>query len=388
MAAPDVGDVTAPVRCCLCRCAWCGVGITLLRLRVQQARRVGWPLCEDPRLPWLRACCAVAEGAAVVVPSTTDVVATRRADPPSVCVAAVLSDILHRMSALGGREGMRRSVGSVYVGSVTRFLGRGLRGGVSRVIPTPGVASSGGGIAVSRDGSTLFVADRGGGSDAIHAFSVADGSRLRVVGGKGRGPLQFRYPAQLWVAPDDLVFVADMGNNRVQVLTPRLDFHSFVGVGRLRRPSGVCANADVAVVVEIGSARVSVFRRGDGALVRQFGSEGMGPGEMKEPAGVCFVDDRHIAVADSKNLRVSVFSLEGRCVRHVGVGVLHWPDSVVCTAFGELVVSDSGHFRVVVFSAAGEVLATMGRSYFRGAAVHGGAVYALSNKSSACTVFT
>jgi hypothetical protein len=41
------------------------------------------------------------------------------------------------------------------------------------------------------------------------------------------------------VASDDYVFVADCGNNRVQVLTPRLDFHSFVGVGQLVAPAGV-----------------------------------------------------------------------------------------------------------------------------------------------------
>jgi hypothetical protein len=37
-------------------------------------------------------------------------------------------------------------------------------------------------------------------------------------------------PHQVWAASDDFVFVADYGNHRVQVLTPRLDFHGFVGV--------------------------------------------------------------------------------------------------------------------------------------------------------------
>jgi hypothetical protein len=76
-----------------------------------------------------------------------------------VCVVAVLGDAERRVAVLGGREGMPRSLGSVYGGAVTRFLGGALRGAVSRVIDTPGVKSSCNGIAVSVDGCTLVVSD-------------------------------------------------------------------------------------------------------------------------------------------------------------------------------------------------------------------------------------
>jgi hypothetical protein len=46
------------------------------------------------------------------------------------------------------------------------------------------------------------------------------------------------------LAPDDHVFIADRSNNRVQVLTPALDFYAFVGVGLLSCPVGVCADDD------------------------------------------------------------------------------------------------------------------------------------------------
>jgi hypothetical protein len=159
--------------------------------------------------------------------------------PPDMCVAAVLGDALHRVSVLGGREGMSWSLGSVYGGSVTRFLGGSLRGVASRVIATPRVMSSLHGVAVSRDGCTLLVSDFFGGSHAIHEYDVVDGSRRRVVGSKGDGPLQCRAPCQVCIAPDDFVYVADYSNDRVQVLTPTLDFRGFVGVGQLRCPS-VC----------------------------------------------------------------------------------------------------------------------------------------------------
>jgi DNA-binding beta-propeller fold protein YncE len=185
----------------------------------------------------------------------------------------------------------------------------------------PGVRSFSNGVAVSRDGSTLLVSDFEGGSDGIHVFDVADGSRLRVIGSRGDGPLQFVEPRQVWVASDDFVFVADCGNDRVQVLTPRLDFHAFVGVGQLDGPSGVCADDDVIMVSERDAHRISAFSRGDGALLRRFGCEGSGDGQLYWPRGLCFMSGhRHVAVADCGNNRVSVFSVEGEFVRHVGVG--------------------------------------------------------------------
>ncbi len=313
---------------------------------------------------------------------------------PGVCVGAVLGDAERRVAVLGGREGMPRSLGSVYGGSVTRFLGGGIRGVASHVIATAGVRSWSNGVAVSRDGSTLLVSDYTGGSDAIHAFRVVDGSRLRVIGRRGDGPLQFRYPSQVWVASDDFVFVAEYGNKRVQVLTPSLDFHGFVGVGQLVGPSGVCADDALIMVSEADAHRISVFKRSDGALLRRFGSEGSGDGQLDYPRGLCFMSGhRHVAVADYDIARVSVFSVEGEFVRHVGVGKLKWPSGVACSACDEIVVADTGHNHVVVFNASGEILCAMGGGLFMGVAIHGGTIFAQTFDADAvcdnkCVVFT
>jgi sugar lactone lactonase YvrE len=296
-----------------------------------------------------------------------------------VCVGAVLGDAVRRVAVLGGREGMSRSesLGSVYGGSVARFLGGGFRGVVSRVIATPGVKSTGNGVAVSRDGHTLVVSDNNGFSHAIHEYDVGDGSRRRVVGSKGDRSLQFRTPCQVCIAPDDFVFVADYLNHRVQVLTPALDFHSFIGEGALVFPEGVCANADVVVVSECPVQRISVFNRCDGTLFRRFGSPGSGDGQLRLPRALCFMSgDRHVAVTDSWNGRVSLFSIDGEFIRHVGVGVLKQPLGVACSALNELFVADTGNRRVVVFSDVGELLMSFGDDDFRGCAVHGSTVFA------------
>jgi DNA-binding beta-propeller fold protein YncE len=272
------------------------------------------------------------------------------------------------------------------------------RGVESRVIATVGVKSSCNGVAVSRDGSTLLVSDWKGGSHAIHEFRVADGSQLRVIGKKktgwfggcaGDGPLQFNMPRQVWVASDDFVFVADYGNNRVQVLTPRLDFHCFVGGGQLHGPVGVCADDAVIMVSETDAHRISVFNRGDGALLRRFGSKGSGDGQLNWPLGLCFMSGhRHVAVVDNENHRVSVFSVEGEFVRRVGVGKLSLPAGVACSAFDEIVVADTCNYRVVVFSASGEVLHATGRGTFTGVAMHGDTIFAQTWNNDKCVVLT
>ncbi len=308
--------------------------------------------------------------------------------PPDVCVAAVLGDAEHRVAVLGGREGMPRSLGSVYGGSVTRFLGGSLRGIVSRVINTPGVEPYCNGVAVSRDGSTLLVADGAiGGSHTIHAFRVADGSRLRVIGGKGDGPLQFSHPYQLCVAPDGHVLVADSINDRVQVLTPTLDFHCFVGVGHLVGPCGVCADDDVIVASEWEAHRISVFSRYDGALLRRFGTGGISDGQLRFPYGLCFMSGhRHVAIAEFGNHRVSVFSVEGEFIRHAGVGQLRGPNGVACSAFDELVVADTLNNRTAVFSASGELVKTMECERVTGVAINRDTIFAAGNEK--CVVFT
>jgi DNA-binding beta-propeller fold protein YncE len=94
----------------------------------------------------------------------------------------------------------------------------------------------------------------------------------------------------------------------------------------------------------------------------------------------------HVAIADLGNHRVSVFSVEGEFIRHVGVGQLRSPTGVACSASDELVVADYGNDRVVVFSASGELLKTMVHRAVTGVAINGGTIFAHGNEK--CVVVT
>jgi DNA-binding beta-propeller fold protein YncE len=296
---------------------------------------------------------------------------------------------------LGGREGMPRSLGSVYGGAVTRFLGGSLRGVVSRVIPMPpGVKSWSNGIAVSHDGRSLLVCDSGGGSSAIHVVSLSDGTVERRVGDYGTGPLQFSWPYQLCVAPDGLVYIADHASGCVQVLSPDLSFRGFIGGTRKTCgdcQAGVCASADVVVCVGVVSSDtrpcVAVLRRRDGAKLAQFGSAVAA--RVCNPRGVCLTAlDTRIAIANRGSNCVSVFTLDGSLVRHVGVGVLSRPEGVASSACDELVVADRGNRCVRVFSDGGELLMTFGDGDFTGVAIYGAAVLAMDCAGERCLMWS
>jgi hypothetical protein len=78
----------------------------------------------------------------------------------------------------------------------------------------------------------------------------------------------------------------------VQVLTPTLDFYCFIGAGQRLHSVGVCSNADIVVTCEgCGAYRILVFSRDDGALLRRFGRESEGDGQLSAPEGLCFMAD-------------------------------------------------------------------------------------------------
>jgi hypothetical protein len=147
----------------------------------------------------------------------------------------------------------------------------------------------------------------------------------------------------------------------------------------------VCANADVVAVSETDHHVVAVFRRSDGELLTRFGRDDDHHDELRMPVGLCFMsDDRHIAVANSFKSRVSIFSVEGHFIRHVGMGVLACPEAVACSAFDELVVADHAKRRIFVFSDAGDVVMKSAEGYFRGVSLTGGRLCSLDMSDGYC----
>jgi sugar lactone lactonase YvrE len=71
------------------------------------------------------------------------------------------------------------------------------------------------GLAFANDGN-LWAADTG----LAHIFKVdLRGQTLTTIGEQGSGPGQFVEPASVWESPQGILFVADVGNHRMQTFT-------------------------------------------------------------------------------------------------------------------------------------------------------------------------
>jgi DNA-binding beta-propeller fold protein YncE len=130
------------------------------------------------------------------------------------------------------------------------------------------------------------------------------------------------------------VYVAEVGNHRIQVLTRtgafvRMWGSEGSGPGQFRRPLGVAVSRNGHVfVADAYNFRVQVFTR-DGQFVRMWGSKGNGPGQFLNPKasggdddigpwGIALDNHGHVYVSDPWNFRVQVFSEEGVFQREFG----------------------------------------------------------------------
>ncbi|PFX25575.1 E3 ubiquitin-protein ligase TRIM71 [Stylophora pistillata] len=93
--------------------------------------------------------------------------------------------------------------------------------------------------------------------------------------------------------------------------------------------------------------------------VLSFGQQGSSEGMFNGPWGVAVNERDEIAVTDSGNHRVQVFSSDGTYLRSFGgkgdrQGQFHTPSGIAFDANGRIVVGDSGNQRIQFFSGEGE----------------------------------
>ncbi len=324
------------------------------------------------RAQFLRAIVAAAEGAKV-----TAAVAAAETAAASRTVAAVLDDALHRVAVLSGRDGMPRSLASTYACYVTHFIGSDVQREETRYAMLPkDLRGLYGGIDVSRDGLRLFIAYPH--RDVVAVVSVWSGNELtRVCGTESRS---FLTPQDVCVAEDDFVFIAVANSNRVQVMTPRLDFHGFIGEGHLRIPTAVCANATVVVVATTqysGYVKVmKVFCRGSGAFLHRFGAEM----QMCTPYGMCFCDGgANIAIAGTADACVWVVGATGKLVRRFRTHQRQTYSIACVRSSGELVAAGLQVGHVAVFDDSSDVVKSFVGNPIR-VCVHGTTVITLETR--------
>jgi uncharacterized protein (TIGR03663 family) len=151
-----------------------------------------------------------------------------------------------------------------------------------------------------------------------------------VLGNAGVGEGQFSAPRAIAIGPDGLLYVADSGNNRIQVLDAQ------------------------------------------GNFVRSWGSAGTGVGQFQEPWGIAVSDAGRVYVADTWNHRIQVFDQEGNFISTWGhfvdtkgepdaePGVFWGPRDIALDAEGNVYVTDTGNKRIQEFTPDGQFIAQWG----------------------------
>lgn len=123
-----------------------------------------------------------------------------------------------------------------------------------------------------------------------------------------------------WLADGRLV-VADTWNHRVIELDPE-DGGVVVRAapaGGWYGPRSLSRGPDGSLVVaDTGNKRLVIYDS-KGKLVETRGSAGSGPGELDEPGGVVWLDDRRVLVCDTGNHRLQVLDQGGASVEQVSL---------------------------------------------------------------------
>jgi len=171
-------------------------------------------------------------------------------------------------------------------------------------------------VAVSPDGQTIYVVDRGdlGNDDHKVVAFAPDGKEKFRLGARGQENGKFNIPLAATVAPDGSLLVADSGNARIQAFdaTGKFKF-SFGGfgaeLGRFSRPRAIATDLDGNIyVADAGFNNVQIFNA-KGELLMPLGrlSQEPGPGNYSLIGSIAIDEANRLYVTDNLFRKIDVF---------------------------------------------------------------------------------
>ena len=207
------------------------------------------------------------------------------------------------------------------------------------------------GIAIHRN--NLYVTDRE--IHAVFQFKIEVDMRLVAkLGGYGSGMGQFSYPHGLTVSTNGDVFVADFGNNRIQILDDSLHFKRKITHQTMKHPCDVKLTPDEVYVLCDVSHCILVFSHA-GEKIRQLITLGDGM-QIEFARFFCLDRKQNLLISDWRNSEVRIFSKEGTHLHTIGergheVGMFVFPRGIILTKNLKLIiVSRNDNYGLQIFS--------------------------------------
>ncbi|MDR2877950.1 MAG: hypothetical protein LBV36_07935 [Chromatiales bacterium] len=209
--------------------------------------------------------------------------------------------------------------GALYVADVTaqRVMAYDADGVFLRSIGNKEILMRPSDVAISPDGTRLYVVDTGGVESETHVVQMFDahsGEHLRTIGQRGNNDGEFNLPLQATVADDGTLYVVDSGNFRVQAFEADGSFRSTFGVvgrfpGQFARPKGIATDHEGNIyVVDTAFGNFQIFTPA-GELLLFVGERGHAgfPGKYMLPAGITVDEDGRIYVVDQFFRKVDIY---------------------------------------------------------------------------------
>lgn len=131
-----------------------------------------------------------------------------------------------------------------------------------------------------------------------------------VVAGKlGSAPGEFKWPRG--VAIEDQtghIYVTDMGNSRVQVLSQAGEYINAFGATRLASPYGIMIQREQAYVTDYRHHAIFLFQLPELRMIKRVGQRGSGKEEFHNPCQLAVSPNQHLYVADLQNNRIQILT--------------------------------------------------------------------------------
>lgn len=231
-----------------------------------------------------------------------------------------------------------------------------IHGSGTYVTSIPIVAKRCFGLAVNARETLMAVANfdhRGGVAHTLFLYSLPSGDLLRIIGGEGDGPGQFRNPNKLCFHPcDDAIIVADYGNDRLQEFTSTGEYKRSIVVDK---PWSVCvSNKGGLIAVGTTSAAKNMLMLLDnasGLLVHDFTNARF---ERSVHSVKFSHDDAVLFAAEFASTSIHMFSItNGTFIRQTCQGLSVGNKDVALMSNGDIVVVECSKQRMCVFDGMG-----------------------------------
>ena len=187
--------------------------------------------------------------------------------------------------------------------------------------------------------NTVFVTQYG--SNCVNMYEL-EGKLMKSVGSYGNGEAQFYGPHGIDVSDrNHNIYVCDWYNNRVQILTEELKYHSMLGIGMFTHPRDIKVTRDRVLVLDDSDTCMFIFNS-EHLLINRIITRGSGK-QTSNPFSFDIDRDYNIVMSDYSNHCVYVFSKEGEQIHKFGkqgqgIGEFYHPYGIVLDNKGRIIV--------------------------------------------------